>query len=132
MSLGPIFHLAIPCRPLAEAEQFYVGKLGAEARRRYEDRVTLAFFNHQLVCHLAPNQVPAEPTLYPRHFGITFPQLDEFEAVLTHLSQSGTKLLRAPFERFPGQPEAHRSFFLNDPSNNVIEFKHYADPRYMF
>jgi len=132
MSSGPIFHLAIPCRNLAEAEGFYVSKLGAEARRRYEDRVTLAFFDHQLVCHLAPNQVSAEPAIYPRHFGITFPRREDFDAVLARISQSGGELLRAPFERFPGRPEAHRSFFLSDPSNNVIEFKHYADPLQMF
>jgi extradiol dioxygenase family protein len=34
--------------------------------------------------------------------------------------------------RFEGLVEVHRTFVLRDPSDNLIEFKHYADPRMMY
>ena len=34
--------------------------------------------------------------------------------------------------RFEGLVEAHRTFVLRDPADNLIEFKHYADPRMMY
>ncbi|MDJ0927773.1 MAG: VOC family protein [Gammaproteobacteria bacterium] len=127
-----IFHLAIPCRDLDEAEQFYVGSLGATLARRYDDRITLAFFGDQLVCHLAPDKIEEAPEIYPRHFGVTFQQRPEFERLLTQLTDQGVPLLKEPFTRFEGLPEEHTTFFLQDPSNNIIEFKHYVDERMMY
>ena len=34
--------------------------------------------------------------------------------------------------RFEGMAEEHRQIFLTDPSNNVLEFKQYDDPRLMY
>jgi uncharacterized protein len=34
--------------------------------------------------------------------------------------------------RFEGKVEVHRTFVLRDPSDNLIEFKHYSDPRMMY
>ena len=34
--------------------------------------------------------------------------------------------------RFEGMVEVHRTFVLRDPSDNLIEFKHYTDPRMMY
>ena len=42
------FHLAVPCRDLQEAVDFYENKLGCENRRTYDDRVTFNFFGDQL------------------------------------------------------------------------------------
>ena len=70
-----VFHLAIPVYDLDESQEFYVGALGCKLARRYADRITIDFFGDQLVCHLVePPVVPAEVTLYPRHFGVTFRQ----------------------------------------------------------
>ena len=66
------FHLAVPCRDLQEAVDFYENKLGCENRRTYDDRVTFNFFGDQLVCHLSPDKIDTDPEPYPRHFGITF------------------------------------------------------------
>jgi uncharacterized protein len=51
------FHLAIPCKNLDEAFDFYVTQLGCKLARRYADRITLDFFGDQLVCHLAPDKI---------------------------------------------------------------------------
>ena len=76
-----LFHLAIPCRDLAEAERFYVEVLGGRAARRYADRVTLELFGAQVVCHLAPEAVVETPTIYPRHFGVTLRDAADFDAL---------------------------------------------------
>jgi uncharacterized protein len=36
------------------------------------------------------------------------------------------------FHRFEGRVEEHEAFVLADPSNNLLEFKYYADPRTMY
>ena len=66
------FHLAVPCRDLQEAVDFYENKLGCERRRSYDDRVTFNFFGDQLVCHLSPDKIDKDSNPYPRHFGVTF------------------------------------------------------------
>jgi extradiol dioxygenase family protein len=126
-----IFHLAIPCRDLEEARRFYVDGLGCRLARSYADRVTLDFFGDQLVCHLSPEDVEPEPRTYPRHFGVTFHSREGFDAVRERARDRGLRFLAEPFRRFPGRPEEHETFFLSDPSNNVLEFKWYLDPRHM-
>ena len=75
------FHVAVPAHDLDEAYEFYVTKLGCKLARRYADRITLDFFGDQVVCHLTPGE-PAEPeSLYPRHFGVTFREAADFEAL---------------------------------------------------
>jgi hypothetical protein len=127
-----VYHLAIPCRDLEEARGFYVDLLGASLARHYPDRITLDFFGMQLVCHLAPEQIAAQPTIYPRHFGLTFRERSDFELLLERLRLAGALFFRQPFRRFQGMPEEHTAFFLCDPSNNLVEFKHYEDERKMY
>jgi extradiol dioxygenase family protein len=127
-----VFHLAIPCRDLEESREFYVDRLGCRLARRYDDRITLDFFGDQLVCHLAPDEIDSEPRIYPRHFGITFRKRDDFERVLHSARDTGVGILRDVFTRFADKPERHLTFFLVDPSNNVLEFKHYPDSQYMY
>lgn len=127
-----LFHLAIPCRDLDEARDFYVGALGCRPVRRYDDRLTLDFFGDQVVCHLKPAAIDPEPRLYPRHFGVTFRRRATFDALLERLTRLQLDFLRAPFVRFEGRREEHRAFFLSDPANNVLEFKHYNDPDMMY
>jgi len=69
-----LFHLAIPTHDLDAAAAFYTEKLGAQQGRRYNDHVNFNFFEHQLVCHLAPDDIPKELNMYPRHFVVYFYQ----------------------------------------------------------
>jgi extradiol dioxygenase family protein len=128
-STGDTFHLAIPVRDLEEAVGFYVGGLGAKLARRYADRITLDFFGDQLVCHLDPAQVPKRVQPYPRHFGVTFADGKDFERLVRLVELRKLNVLDGPQLRFEGTAEEHETIFLVDPSNNVLEFKHYADPR---
>lgn len=126
-----VFHLAIPCRDLDEAFDFYVTKLGCKLARRYPDRITLDFFGDQVVCHLT-DKIDTDPHMYPRHFGITFKHKEEWDQLL-HLARSREiAFFYEPARRFQGLVEEHWTFLLIDPSNNLLEFKHYLDPRMMY
>jgi extradiol dioxygenase family protein len=129
-----VFHLAIPVYDLDAAQGFYVGALGCKLARRYADRITIDFFGDQLVCHLVdPAEAdPAELTLYPRHFGVTFREGRDFDALHELCVQRKIELFSDVNLRFEGLVEAHRTFVLRDPSDNLIEFKHYDDPRMMY
>ena len=128
---GDTFHLAIPARDLDEAQHFYVDQLGCHLARRYNDRITLDFFGDQVVCHLS-DQVVEHPEMYPRHFGITFRRREDFDAVLFCAETRDIEFFSPCQPRFKDRVEEHLTFVLKDPSGNLIEFKHYRDPRMMY
>ncbi|WP_409304205.1 VOC family protein [Peribacillus sp. SCS-155] len=126
-----VFHLAIPCKELDETVEFYE-KIGCRLARRYHDRVTFNFFGDQLVCHLNPQDVDQKPKMYPRHFGITFMNRQEFDDVLTMAKQQQLPFFQDLTVRFKGKREEHVTFFLIDPANNLLEFKYYFDPEMVY
>jgi extradiol dioxygenase family protein len=126
-----VFHLAVPVRDLDEAQEFYVGRLGCKLARRYDDRITLDFFGDQLVCHLSEGW-EREPRLYPRHFGVTFRDREDFDRLLRLIETRGVRCFRGLQSRFEGTVEEHLTMVLADPSNNLLEFKYYHDPRMMY
>jgi uncharacterized protein len=125
------FHIAVPAYDLDEAVDFYVGGLGAKLARRYPDRVTFDFFGDQLVCHLSED-VAGEPAAYPRHFGVSFARSEDFDRLLRLVELRKLRTLGEASVRFEGTAEEHRQIFLVDPSNNVLEFKAYDDPRLLY
>jgi extradiol dioxygenase family protein len=126
-----VFHLAIPAADLDAPQEFYVGGLGCKLARRYADRITLDFFGDQVVCHLS-DRVDEAPVLYPRHFGVTFRRREDWERLLRLARTRGLSFFAEPFHRFAGRAEEHESFVLADPSNNLLEFTYYDDPRMMY
>jgi extradiol dioxygenase family protein len=128
---GDVFHLAVPVRDLDEAQEFYVTKLGCKLARRYDDRITLDFFGDQLVCHLS-EAWDRELRLYPRHFGVTFRHKADFDRLLCLVENRDVACYQEVRSRFEGKVEEHLTVVLVDPSNNLIEFKHYRDPRMMY
>ncbi|HSZ42180.1 MAG TPA: VOC family protein [Trebonia sp.] len=127
-----VFHLAIPVHDLDEAQDFYVTRLGCKLARRYHDRITLDFFGDQVVCHLT-EMTPVEPeSLYPRHFGVTFREKADFDALHACAITRKIPFYHEVTTRFGGMVEEHRTFVLRDPSGNLLEFKNYDDPRMMY
>lgn len=126
-----VFHLAIPAKDLDEMFDFYVTKLGCKLARRYNDRITLDFFGDQIVCHLSKDWDP-NPKMYPRHFGVTFKDRKPFDNLLSLAKQREIPFFQEPMLRFKGLVEEHETFFLIDPSNNLLEFKYYFDDRMMY
>lgn len=125
-----LFHLAIPVFDLEEARGFYVTQLGCKLARSYPDRITLDFFGDQVVCHLTePQANPIPLSLYPRHFGVTFRRRKDFELLYELAQMRKIRFFRDMSTRFEGTAEVHRSFVLQDPFDNLLEFKHYRDVR---
>ena len=121
-----VFHLAIPCKDLDETVDFYE-KFGCKLARRYDDRVTFYFFGDQVVCHLSPDNVDDKPKMYPRHYGITFLEKEEYNQALEFAIKQELPFFTKPMIRFEGRKEEHMTFFLVDPANNLLEFKYYHD-----
>ncbi len=128
---GDVFHLAIPTHDLDAAVDFYVFGLGAKLARRYKDRITLDFFGDQVVCHHS-ERIEPDPSLYPRHFGVTFRERKDFDRIVLLVEHRQLSVFQTLRTRFEGQVEEHLTLVLSDPSNNLIEFKHYLDPRMMY
>lgn len=130
------FHLAIPAYNLDETVRFYVDQLGCKLARRYDDRITLDFFGDQVVCHLSPEPNERTPVerlaMYPRHFGVTFREKEDFDALYHLCHQRSLRFYSDVSVRFDGMVEVHQNFVLCDPSSNLLEFKHYNDPRMMY
>ena len=127
-----VFHLAIPVKNLDEAYDFYIKKLGCKMARRYNDRITIDFFGDQLVCHLAPKDITEKPKPYPRHFGVTFNGKQEFDNLVRLVESREIEMFQKIHLRFKGLIEEHYTFMIIDPSNNILEFKYYFDPRMMY
>jgi extradiol dioxygenase family protein len=92
---------------------------------------TLDFFGDQLVCHLS-DDIPEEPVVYPRHFGVSFAKAEDSDRLLRLVEHRKLRVLAGPALRFEGTAEQHRTIALADASNNVIEFKNYDDPRLQY
>jgi len=132
MKIEKVFHLAIPTHDLDVSEHFFTQTFGATRARRYDDRVTFRFFDHQIVCHLAPDEIEREVKMYPRHYGITFVKAAEFDDLYKRCRDSGCQFFKDRFVRWPDRPEQHETFFVADPSNNLFEFKHYDRPEFIY
>ena len=121
-----LFHLAFPVTNLKEAKRFYVDGLGCVLGRESETALTLGLAGHQLVAHLVNIPPPRQKGVYPRHFGLIFTLEKDWQAVADRAKAQGLKFYQQPRRRFPGTMIEHSTFFLEDPSQNLLEFKHYA------
>lgn len=121
-----LFHLAFPVHDMKLAKIFYIEQLGCQLGRESDHALILKFSSHQLVAHKVDSMPEEQKGIYPRHFGLVFLKKDEFTAFI-----QGLKEKKIPFEiplkiRFPDTRLEHHSFFLKDPSNNLLEFKYYS------
>lgn len=127
-----LFHLAFPIADVAQAKAFYVNGLGCTVGRENANSVILNLYGHQLVGHLSHESIVPQKGIYPRHFGLIFTVESDWEALLERAKQQGLKFYIPPKERFPGSAVEHRTFFLEDPFHNLMEFKYYVNPAAIF
>ena len=56
----------------------------------------------------------------------------EWQALADRARAKGLTFYQQPRVRFPGTRIEHRTFFLEDPSKNLLEFKHYTHASAIF
>ncbi len=126
-----IFHAAFPIANIPDTKRFYVDGLGCSAGRETEHSIILNCYGHQLVGHIAtPSQ--AQSGIYPRHLGIVFTTLTDWQALLDRATERELKFYQTAKHRFNGEITEHRTFFLADPVANLWEFKYYSHPEAIF
>ncbi len=126
------FHLAFPVNDLEEAKRFYVEGLGCRLGRQSPHAVLLEFKGHQIVAQLTTEPLARQTGIYPRHFGLIFTNEEEWEELVERARTHGLKFYQHPRRRFPGTRLEHRTFFLEDPSYNLLEFKYYRHDTAIF
>lgn len=127
-----LFHLAFPVHDLAATKYFYVEGLGCTLGRESATAVTLGLAGNQLVGHLEPGQASEQQGIYPRHFGLVFLKRSDWDALAERARQRSLCFYQQPRVRFPGTRIEHRTFFLQDPSRNLLEFKQYTHESAIF
>lgn len=134
----PLFHLAFPVRDLAETRRFYGELLGCPEGRSSDAWIDFNFYGHQLVAHLAPDELGSAATnavdgddVPVRHFGAILP-MGQWEALAATLRQAGTRFVIEPHVRFKGQVGEQATMFFLDPSGNALEFKAFGDISQVF
>lgn len=121
-----VFHLAFPIHDVEATRRFYEDGLGCTVGRRSKQALTLGLAGHQLVGHLVQDERPVQRGIYPHHFGLVLLSLEEWQALADRAKAKGLTFYQQPRVRFPGTRIEHRTFFLEDPSHNLLEFKYYA------
>jgi len=119
-----LFHLAFPVIDFAETKRFYVTGLGGRLGRESAHAMVLRLGGHQLVAHLSDTP-SSQRGIYPRHFGLIFRTRQAWQAMADRARVRQLPFYQAPRVRFPGTRLEHATFFLSDPSGNLLEFKHY-------
>lgn len=137
MPLAP-FHLAFPVDDLAAARAFYGELLGCPEGRSSEQWVDFDFHGHQVVAHLAPDEVgraatnPVDGHAVPvRHFGVVL-EWQQWHDLADRLRAAGVRFLIEPGIRFAGQVGEQATMFFLDPAGNALEFKAFRDPSHLF
>ena len=129
---GILFHLAFPAHDIEAAKRFYVEGLGCALGRESSQAVTFGLAGHQLVAHLADEGQDAQKGIYPRHFGLVFLSKSQWQELADRAKAKGLQFFQQPRVRFPGTRIEHHTFFLQDPSQNLLEFKHYTHESAIF
>lgn len=132
MSDRLFFHLAIPVTDTELAKEFYAVALGSKVGRANAGAVIFDFFGHQLVAHVTREPLTPQKGVYPRHFGITFLDEADWAATLARAEKHDLTFRDRPRVRFPEQLTEHKTFFLEDPFYNLLEFKWYRHQAAIF
>lgn len=127
-----LFHLAFPVGNLAQTKEFYLHGLGCEAGREAPQSLIMNLYGHQLVAHVSPEELSPQTGIYPRHFGLVFIDVSDWEHLLLRAQTQQLKFYQDAKHRFPGMVTEHRTFFLEDPFYNLLEFKFYLHPEAIF
>jgi len=127
-----LFHLAFPIANIPQTKEFYVDGLGCEVGRETPNSIILNLYGHQIVAHVTKESLTPQKGIYPRHFGLIFTAEADWEALLERAQGKNLRFYQQEKRRFVGEPTEHRTFFLEDPFLNFLEFKFYCQASAIF
>ena len=131
------FHLAFRVDDIASTRAFYADVLGCAQGRETDRWIDFDFFGHQISAHVGPRPETVLTTVVDgktvplSHFGAVLPW-GEWEALSQRFAASSTAFIVEPQVRFAGQAGEQATFFVADPSGNVLEFKALRDTAALF
>tara|TARA_Y100000590_G_scaffold129638_1_gene148159 strand:+ start:346 stop:771 length:426 start_codon:yes stop_codon:yes gene_type:complete len=136
-SLRP-FHLAFPIYDIKKTISWYTDTLGCTIGRQDKRWVDFNFFGHQISGHLIDkkdeeintNIVDGE-NIPCRHFGIILNR-DDWNDLSQNLISKNIDFIVKPTIRFKDTKGEQATFFIKDPSGNVLEFKSFKNDEMIF
>ncbi len=132
MMKRPSFHLAFPSHDFDKAKKFYVEGLGCKLGRSSSNALIFNLSGHQIVAQKVKVKPFRQKGIYPRHYGLIFYSLSEWKKLLKRAQEKKLKFYQDAKHRYAKTPLEHRTFFIEDPSHNLLEFKHYTRPSAIF
>ena len=132
------FHLAFPVLNINETIQWYTKILGCKVGRQDKRWVDFNFYGHQISAHLVDQKIKFKNTnkvdgdnIPCRHFGIILDQI-EWNKLSKKLILKKIDFILEPNTRFKGKVGEQSTFFIKDPSDNVLEFKSFKNDKMIF
>jgi|TARA_B110000263_G_scaffold46648_1_gene38740 extradiol dioxygenase family protein len=133
------FHLAVPVLDLVEATSFYCDFLactpGSCEAKKWQD---INFWGNELTLHYSNNSnfrerhnVDMGEVCVP-HFGIHLIREDFNQLKERIINNKNIAFFDDPYLRFLNDPREQETFFIEDPSKNVIEIKTMKNPETLF
>ena len=125
----PPFHLAFPVTNLELIREFYTEVLQCQIGRESQRWIDFNFFGHQITAHLDETcsddigrNLVDEKAIPARHFGVILPWL-AWDELVERIKAYKISFYVEPYTRFAGEVGEQRTFFIQDPSENYLEFK---------
>ena len=133
-----VFHLAYTVNDLDSTRRFYGDLLGCQEGRSTENWVDFDFFGNQLSLHIgqtikdleSDSKVDNVEVPLP-HFGCVL-DWDLFHNLADKLKSAGILFIIEPTIRYEGMPAEQATMFLEDYSQNALEFKSFRNPNEVF
>ena len=134
----PRFHIAFPVNNLESTRDFFTKVLGCSLGRESDTWIDFNMYGHQVVAHFSPedciksnvNKVDSD-MVSCRHFGVILPW-DKWEKLRKKVKNKKISFMIKPKIRFKNLKGEQGTFFLKDPSGNVLEFKSFKNDSMVF
>tara|TARA_Y100000590_G_C15423910_1_gene902469 strand:+ start:251 stop:676 length:426 start_codon:yes stop_codon:yes gene_type:complete len=132
------FHLAFPVINIKETIKWYTTILDCKVGRKDKRWVDFNFYGHQISAHLINDKIKLSDTnkvdgenIPSRHFGIILTK-KIWQELSVKLTDKNINFLIKPNTRFKGEIGEQSTFFIKDPSGNVLEFKSFNNDKMIF
>ena len=126
------FHLAIPCGDLEKAKNFYNEILGCRLDNASQEWVDVDFWGNELTLHASEHKLQNERhdvdmgNVSAPHFGIHLTRKD-FDILKKRIKEKNIKYYDEHYLRFKDTKYEQETFFIMDPSKNILEIKTLTD-----